>query len=131
MSYITPNQLAAQRRITAPTFTATCQRLIYTAGSGDYGYGPPTYPAGVSMPCLFDPRPEPDANEGVQMVDADLYLAHDAVLLPDDRVKITHIYGEVIASPQTFEIVEGPIVDGNVMHAALRLVTDGSDQNAE
>jgi hypothetical protein len=129
MSYITPAQLAHQRLVTAPTFAATCQRLVHTAASGDYGYGAPTYPAGVSLPCLFDPRVAGDANDvgAVRMVDADLYVAHDATLLPDDRVKITHLYGEAVASPQTFEIVAGPIVDGNVQHAELRLVTDGSD----
>lgn len=123
--YITPGQLAQQRLVSAPTFKDTCRRLIHAAGSGDYGHGPAVYPEGASLSCLFDPRPAPDANEAgaVLMVDADLYLAHDAILLPDDRVKITYLYGEAVASPQTFRIVSGPVVDGNVQHAELKLVT--------
>lgn len=127
MSYITPNQLAAQRLITAPTFTDTCQRLVHTPGDGDYGpgTGAATYPAGVSMPCSFQAHVAEDVQDesAIRMIDADLYLAHDAILNPSDRVTITHLYGELQANPQSFHIVKGPLVDGNVMIAGLRLVT--------
>lgn len=129
MSYITPAQLAHQRRITAPTFTDTCQRLVHTAASGDYGYGTPTYPAGSSSPCLFIERPLEEAQGAtmVEMADGKLYLPLTFTLLPDDRVMITHMNDEEVVGPKTYAIVKGPIIDDALLYAELELVTDGSD----
>lgn len=132
MSYITTGQRTAQRLVTAPSFTDTCLRLIYAGTDGDYGpsTGQPTYTQGVSVPCSFQSKPVRDAQgqTEVPLTEADLFLAQDAVLDPEDRVVITHLYGEEQVSPQTYNIVSGPVVDGNVMHAVLRLVTDGSNE---
>ena len=115
------------RRVALTGLHDTCQRMVHTAGSGDYGYGAPTYPAGASIACLFKPRAESDAGDGVRMVDADLWLARDAVLGSSDRVKITHLHGDAVASAQTFDIVGGPVLGKTLLHCELRLVTDGSD----
>lgn len=116
------------RRIGGTGLVDTCQRLVYAAGTGDYGHGKPTHTPGSSMACLFKPRPESDANDaaGVLMVDADLWLARGATLEPNDRVKVTHLHGDAVASPQTFAIVGGPVLGKTLLHAELRLVTDGS-----
>lgn len=123
--------MANLRRVVGTGLLDTCTRLVYTAGSGDYGYGAATYPAGASLACLFKPRAQTDANEtgAVPMVDADLWLARDTTLLPDDRVTITHLHGDAVSDPQTFEIVGGPILGKTLLHATLRLVTDGSDSD--
>lgn len=132
MSYVTAGQLAAQRQVSAPTFTDTALRLIYAGTNGDYGpgTGAPTYMQGSALACSFQVKPVRDAQgqTEVPLTEADLYLAHDAVLDPEDRVVITHLYGEEQANPQTYNITSGPVVDGNVMHAELSLVTDGSDE---
>src|SRR5688572_30085246 len=98
MSLVTPGQLAFERRATGETFTDTCQRLVFASDDGDYGTGTvaPNYAPGASLPCSFQATVEEDANEQseVLMIDAMLYLAHDATLTPSDRVKITHLYGE-------------------------------------
>lgn len=130
MSLVTPGQLATERVATGQTFTDTCQRLVFAATDGDRGpgTGPPTYTAGASLPCLFQATVAEDVQgeSEVRMIDAMLYLAHDATLTANDRVKITHLYGELQASPQVFAITKGPLIDGNVMEAGLALVTDGS-----
>src|SRR5436190_2123561 len=98
----------------------------WATAPSDQGYGKPTYPAGASLACLFDGRPDFDAMAGtaVPQVDATLYLPRDSVLLPDDRVQVTHIHGLAILSPLTYEIVAGPTVDYMTMVAKLRLVTE-------
>lgn len=130
MSLVTSAQLAAERMATAETFTDTAQRLVYGASDGEYGPGTVEgYVAGASFACSFQPKSVRDAQgeTQVQMEDADLYCAVGTTLDAGDRLTITHLYGEAVANPQTFNIVKGPLVDGNVMHAGLRLVTDGSD----
>lgn len=116
------------RKVAATGFVDTCQRLVFTATDGEYGTGTgkPTYSAGITMACLFKQRPAPDAQEQseVLMIDADLYLARDATLLPNDRVKVTHLHGDAVASPQTFDIVGGPVLGKTLLHAELRLVTE-------
>jgi hypothetical protein len=124
MSYVTPQQLAHMRLITAPTLVDTCQRLVYGSTDDGYGYGS-GYTDGASTECLFVPRAEPDAQEGtVPMVDADLYLPLDFQIGSSDRVTITHLGGEAVANPQTFAIVGGPVIDRALIHAELRLVTE-------
>lgn len=128
MSYITPAQAAAQRRITAPTFTDTAQRLAAAATDGDYGTGTgkTTYPAGTSFACSFQGKPVRDEQQqsAVPSGDADLYFALDTMLDPADRVTITHLLGVAVTSPQTYRIVGGPFVRHNLIHAELSLVTE-------
>src|SRR5688572_10753004 len=116
MSYITAGQRSAQRSITAPTFTDTCLRLIYAGAEGDYGpgTGQATYTQGASMPCSFQAKPVRDAMgmSEIPLTEADLFLAQDAVLDPEDRVVITHLVGAEQVSAQTYNIVEGPVIDG-------------------
>lgn len=116
------------RRVASSGFVDTCLRLVYTAGTGDYGHGAPSYAEGDALACLFKPRPEPDAlDTEVLMVDADLYLPRTTTLAPDDRVTITKLHGDAVATPQTFAIVGGPVLGKSLQHAELALVTDGSD----
>ncbi|PYJ11282.1 MAG: hypothetical protein DMF06_03460 [Verrucomicrobia bacterium] len=124
-TYVTTSQYNQVIGNVKPMYMDTCKRLVYTAPS-DQGYGKPTYPAGASLACLFDGRPDFDAMAGtaVPQVDATLYLPRDSVLLPDDRVQVTHIHGLAILSPLTYEIVAGPTVDYMTMVAKLRLVTE-------
>jgi hypothetical protein len=58
------------------------------------------------------------------MADADLYYALGTTLLSSDRVTITHLYGEAVATPQTYEISGGPFIRHNLIHAELTLVTE-------
>lgn len=125
MSYITPSQRTAQRLITAPTFTDICQRLTESAtAGGDYGPGS-KYTAAATLPCSFQPRVQRDA-QGETMVElstADLYVALGTTLLPEDRVTITHLLGEALAAPKVYMISGGPLVEHNVLHAELQLLT--------
>lgn len=115
------------RRIAGTGLLDTYVRLVYTPGAaGDYGYSNATYVAASGAPCLFKPRPTPDAMQesAVLMIDADLWVDRDATLTPHDRVRITHLHGDAVANPQTFEIVGGPVLGKTLLHAELRLVTD-------
>lgn len=122
--------MAVLRRVAATGLVDTCVRLVHTEGAGgDYGHGEPTYPEGASMACLFQPKAASDAQEEseVLLIDANLYLARTATLDPDDRIRVTHLHGDAVASPQVFEIVKGPVLGKTLLEAGLRLVTDGSD----
>jgi hypothetical protein len=127
MSLVTSAQLAAERMATAETFTDTAQRLVYGASDGEYGPGTVgDYVAGASFACSFQPKSVRDAQgeTQVQMEDADLYCAVGTTLDADDRLTITHLYGEAVANPLTYNVAAGPVLDGNLQHVELRLVTD-------
>jgi hypothetical protein len=125
-TYITDAQMADMRRLLGFVYMDTCLRLIYTPGTGDYGYGGDTYVEGASLSCLFVAKARPDAMPGTEVlqIDAELHLPRTTTLLPSDRVTITHLHGDEVDSPQTFRIVAGPIVDHDHMHASLQLVTE-------
>jgi hypothetical protein len=93
---------------------------------GDYGYGKPSYPAGASLDCLFQPHVAGDEMQQteVSVITADLFYAPAQTLLDGDRVTITHLHGEAVAAPQTFAIVGGPVREHTMMHAKLELVTE-------
>lgn len=129
MSYITPAQAAMQQRVAAQTFTDTALRKVAASVNGDYGTGTgkPTYTDGATFACSFQGKPVKDAQaqSAVPMDDADLYYPLGTILDPADRVTITHLYGVAVNNPQTYEIVGGPFLRHNLMHAELRLATEG------
>jgi hypothetical protein len=120
--------LAYMRDTAEASLWDTCLRLVYSAAGGDYGYGAPSYTPGASLACRFAPRLEHDVlvPSAVLMVDADIWLDRGETLDPNDRLTITHMHGEAVASPQTFAIVSGPVISKTLMHAELSLITDGS-----
>ena len=121
---LTATELAQLRYDVEQTRTDTCQQLVYGAPAGGYGQGNPTYTAGVSEPCLFVPLRTDEAQAQVPQMDATLYLVRDSVITALDRVRITHLAGEAVTNPQTFEIVAGPILDQIMRKASLKLVTE-------
>lgn len=125
-TYITNEQMAHMRAAVAPIYMDTCQRLVYTEPVSDPSYNNPTYPDGASLACLFVAKPKPDVLPGTEalQIDADLYLPRTTTLLPNDRVKITHLHGDAIAEPQTFAVAQGPVVDSVTMRAGLTLVVE-------
>lgn len=125
--YITGAGMAHMRAAVVPIYMDTCQRLVYTEGTtGAYGTPVITYVAGASIECLFVAKPKPDVLQGTEVlrIDADLYLPRGATLNPHDRVKITHLHGDAVESPQTFAVNSGPLVDHVTAHAGLTLVVE-------
>ena len=122
---LTAADRAYTRATQAVTFIDTCERLIYAAGSGDYGYGDATYVAGEIMPCLFIEGPVREAmsEAQVEMADAELHLAYGTQLESEDRIRITHIWGSALAEPRTYEITKGPMLKHTLLYAELGLVT--------
>lgn len=108
-----------------------CRRLIHTTSDSIYGPGTvEDYTDGASMSCLFKPKLTTDVQgeTEVLIIDAELYLARTATLGSNDRVTITHLQGDAVASPQTFDIIKGPVLGKTLLIAGLKLVTDGSDE---
>jgi len=125
-TYVTDSQFNQTTGNVAPLFMDTCQRLAYTVPADPSGYNDATYPVSISLPCLFDGRPSQDVQTGtdVPMSDATVYLARGTVLMPDDRIRVTHIHGLAILNPLTYRIVAGPTVDYFAMTAKLKLITE-------
>lgn len=101
-------------------------RLIRTPGvAGSSGVAYPTFPEGKSFPCRFVPKPSPDILPGadVQMTDAELFFDLSTDLLPDDRVRITHIAGRRVEASD-YRIVAGPVRDSLGKTATLALVRE-------
>lgn len=127
MSLISAATLASVRHWANFALSDTCQRLIYTTGAGgDYGTGGATYADGPSSPCLFVERPviEAQGESQVQMADGRLYLPLTFALDARDRVRITAMNGEAIASPKTYTISKGPIIEDALLYAELSLLTE-------
>lgn len=124
--YVTDAAMAHMRLILQPAYMDTLQRLAYSAGTGAYGYGKPTYTPAQSVPCLFIAKPQEDVLVGTEVIhiDGDLFVPRDTILYPDDRVVITHLHGERVANPQTFAIVAGPVKNSVTIQAHIALVQE-------
>ena len=121
-------EIAELRGLYASALFDTCVPLAYGATAGSYGVGQPTYTAGDPVPCLFLPGRDKEESAGGQNLRID-----GRVLLPRDfafdnlaRLRITHLHGDALTTPQTYEIVAGPVLDHTGVTVKVRLVTDGS-----
>jgi hypothetical protein len=122
MSFIPEGVISVLRNLKKQDYSDQATRQVYGLVAGGYSYNRVAYPDGAVFPCRFKGKPSPDMLPGadVVMVDADLHFGLDVVLLPNDRVKITHIHGEVVA-PLVYSIVQGPFRDSLGQRAALKL----------
>lgn len=104
-----------------------CILLQYVAGSGDYGYGQPTYTTGATVACGLNHKAR-EVMEDTQVVltDAVLRLPIGTAVDNLDRVKITKRYGVAI-TPETYEVIGQPDRGPSGIVLNLRRVSDGSD----
>ena len=121
-------EIAELRSLYATALMDTCVPLTYVATSGDYGVGQPTYTAGSPIPCLFLPGRDTEESEGGQVlrIDGRVLLPLDFALNNLARLRITHLHGDAVTPPQTYEMVAGPVLDHTGVTVKVRLVTDGS-----
>lgn len=86
------------------------------------------YTDGSATACLFQPVAA-DETEGAQAqgIVGEIRLPRSVDVTTLARVKVTKSYGTVLAVPQVFEIVGGPIRTHIGYTMKVRLVTDGSE----
>jgi hypothetical protein len=125
MALVPEGTISLLRTLKEEGYSDTAQRLVYTVVAGGYSYGRASYPAGDSFACRFTPKPSPDLLPGadVEMTDADLFFAQDVVLLPNDRVRITHIHGDAVTQ-EDYKIVAGPVMNSLGQRATLKLAKE-------
>ena len=110
----------------------TCVLLTHSEGETDeYGISEDAFSASNPLSCGFNDTPGGSFREVMQdaqvvMIDAQLRLPIDTDVSHRDRIKITHRYGEPLASAPVFEIVGVPHRGPSGLLLKLRLVTDGS-----
>lgn len=125
MALIPEASIKALRVLKEEGYSDTFTRLVYTPASGSLGFGKPTYPAGKSYSCRYVGRPTPDELPGTDVVavDGDLHFGRDVVLLPNDRITITHLHGDVV-TPLVYDIIAGPFLDSLGQRASIKLVQE-------
>lgn len=126
MGFVSTGTIKELQKLKRQDYTDRFTRLVKTPGSaGSSGVAYPTYPAGKSYQCRFVAKPSPDALPGanVQMTDGELFFDMDTPLSPDDRVRITHIYGQKV-DPTDYHVVAGPVRDSLGKTATLLLVKE-------
>jgi hypothetical protein len=96
-----------------------------------YSYETRQYTDSVAFDCRFlpisgSPRPASDelGQARVQMGDCDVYFKLDVVLGSHDRIRITHIHGQLQTPALVYDIVAGPIREQIGQRITLTLVTE-------
>jgi hypothetical protein len=127
---LSESTLDAMRRLHDSALFDTCVRMVYAAGTGDYGYGSPTYTAGATLSCLVTTITQDEAlgSTQVRAGDVNIRLPRGTTLDHKDRLKVTHLHGDALPVAQTYEIVAGPQTLHTGVMVIGRLVTDGSDE---
>lgn len=122
--------MGALRSVHDGMLSDACVRLSYVAGTSGYGYGPSTYTtASASTSCLVTAKAQPERLENTQVRngDVEIHLPLTMTITNLDRLRVTHLHGDALTTPQTYEIVEGPQVTHVGVFVVGRLVTDGSE----
>ena len=108
----------------------TTVRLVYRGNTLD-AYGMPIkgWAEDEEIACGYDAKAIKEVMNGteVTLTDARLRLPIGTTLDRRDRFKITKRFGEILASPPTYEILGEPRQGPSGLLLDLRLVTDGSD----
>lgn len=127
MNAFSTTELERMQGVQEGAMQDTCIILQYAAGSGDYGYGQPTYTTGATVACGLNHKArEVMQDTQVVLTDAVLRLPIDTAVDNLDRVKVTKRYGMAI-TPETYEILGQPDRGPSGLVLNLRRVSDGSD----
>lgn len=133
MSLVTERSLSRMRSAYATGMMDECVLITRTGNTGNYGYDSSSYADGSTVSCLYLPASTKERNEwyatqGGQVfdMDASLYFLRTQTIDNKERVRVTKMHGEALATPLTFEIVAGPVTNHVRTKVAIKLVTDGT-----
>lgn len=104
-------ELAAMREAQTAHMMDTCVIQSYGAsGSTDLGRPTYTYTDGDPIDCGFQHVSPREVMQGTRviMTSARLRLPLTATVKGQDRIKLTHRYGEALSTPEIYEIVGQP-----------------------
>lgn len=121
-------ELARMRSAQQSSMQDVCQIGRYQSTADAYNNPDVEYVYGGQQACGFE-HLQPKEVQGtaqVPIIDARLRLPVGVDVDPRDRIRIEERYGEVLASPEVYEI-EGPVRRGpSGLVLDLRLVDDGT-----
>lgn len=129
MRPFTSDELDRMQSTQEGAMQGTCNILVYSSMTDDYGNPKAVYTAGGDVECGLEhvqPKEAQDTGE-VPMIDARLRLPIDTEIDERDRIQVTHRFGEELDSPQVFEIA-GPVKRGpSGLVLLLKVVDDGTE----
>ena len=116
--------LATIKRWKEAGFYDRATRLIYS-------YTTLQYTEGASFECRVllvsgSPRPAEDVlgDAEVKMGNCDVYFKQDVVMGSHDRIRVTHLHGQLQTPALVYDIVGGPIRESIGQRITLALVTE-------
>lgn len=127
MTLIPEAVLTALRATYESALADTVVHLQHGATSDGYGDGHPSYSTALSYSCLYLPdKASPELMQRTQVYDVtgqiDLPRAAYGTINRKDRLKITHIHGDALATALTFEIIQGPTLNQVGHRVRVKLV---------
>jgi hypothetical protein len=125
MQTFSTTELSQMRATQAGAMYDTCKVLAYSAIQDALGNPDVTWTAGSALACGFEPvKPgEVHGSGDVPVIDGRVRLPIGTSVDEQDRIRMTHRYGEVLASSEDYEVV-GPVMRGpSGLVVSVRLVT--------
>jgi head-tail adaptor len=105
----------------------TCVRCVFSEAADAAGQMIPTWTDGVTLACGFEPRSSIEARRPDMTVlsyDARLRLAITATMDYRDKIRLTHRYGALLATPLTFAIEGQPLRGPSGLVLLLKAVSE-------
>lgn len=132
MALINEATLNSLRAVHDSALHDTCVRMVYSAGTGDYGWGAPSYSAGATLSCMVIPGRDAgslpaEALDQVARLAPKIRFALGTTMSNTDRIKVTKLHGDTQAAPITYEIIGGPAITHVGIEFDVQKVTDGSE----
>lgn len=127
MAGIRPTELPRMRHVQFVHQHDTCEHLVYGSVLDAYNLPVATWAVIATMSCGYNPDPHREVQGETMVVEYDAELRMPVSWQPNekDRVRITHIHGELVHTPALFDLVgvgeRGPTA---VVHK-LKKVLDG------
>lgn len=123
MPFMPEGVISILRNLKQEDYSDQARRLVFTHGASGNSYGTPSYVAGATFPCRFVEGSDQDAIPGteVEQADGEIFYGLDVSLLAEDRVRITHLHGDMVTA-RDYDIVAGPYKSSLGWSAILKFV---------
>ena len=123
MPLIPEGVISILRKLKQDDYSDQATRLPYTRVASGNSYGKPSYPDGAPFACRFVEANAEDVLPGaeIEQADGEVFYGLAVTLLADDRVRITHLHGDLVTA-RDYEIIAGPYRSSVGQNAKLKLV---------